>query len=46
MKEKLKVFDEKLKTEREANINLFNTVRLNQKASQDATLGSTNEERK
>ncbi len=46
LKEKLKVSDEKLKTEREANINLFSTVRLNQNAAQDATLGSTDEERK
>ncbi len=38
LKEKLKVCDEKLKTEREANIYLFSTVRLNQKASQDASL--------
>ncbi len=46
LREKLKVSDEKLTTEREANINLFSTVRMNQKASQEATLGSTDEERK
>ncbi len=38
LREKLKVSDKKLKTEREANINLFSTVRMNQKASQEATL--------
>ncbi len=42
LKEKLKISDAKLKTEREANINLFSTIRFNQKASQ----GSTDEERK
>ncbi len=46
LREKLKVSDEKLKTEREANINLFSTIRLNQKVSQGATLRSTDEERK
>ncbi len=46
LKDKLKVYDEKLKTEREANINLYSTVRLNQNASQDVSLGSTDEERK
>ncbi len=46
MKEKLKVSEEKLKTEREAIINLFSTIRLNKKVSQEASLGSTDEERK
>ncbi len=46
LREKLKVFEEKLKHERDANINLYSTVRLNKKASQEATLGSTDEETK
>ncbi len=46
LKEKLAVSKEKLKTEREANINLYSTVRLNQKSSHVASLGSTDKERK
>ncbi len=46
VKEKLKVSNKKLKTEREANINLCSTIRLYQKALQEGTLGSTDEERK
>ncbi len=46
LQEKLVVSDKKLKTEREANINLYSTVRLNQKSSHRASLGSTDEERK
>ncbi len=43
---KLKASDEKLKTEREANINLFGTIRLNNKVLEDASLGSNKAERK
>ncbi len=42
----MQVSEEKLKTERESNINLFSTIRMNLKASKEAILGSTDEERK
>ncbi len=38
--------EEKLKTERDSNINLFSTIRMNLKVSKEATLGSSDEERK
>ncbi len=41
----MQVSEEKLKTERDSNINLFSTIRMNLKALKEATLGSTNEER-
>ncbi len=38
LREKLQVSEEKLKTERDSNINHFSTVRINLKASKEATL--------
>ncbi len=46
LREKLKVSEEKLKIERVSNINLYSTVRMNLKALKEATLGSTDKERK
>ncbi len=46
LREKLQVSEEKLKTEINSNIILFSTIRMNLKASKEATLGSTDEERK
>ncbi len=46
LREKLQVSEEKLKSERDCNINLFSTIRMNLKALKEATLGSTDEERK
>ncbi len=45
LREKLKVSDEKMKIERDSNINLYSTVRMNLKASKEATLGTTDKER-
>lgn len=46
LKQKLKVYEDKLKTEIEANINLYSNVLLNKESSQDATPGLTDVEKK
>ncbi len=46
LKEKLKTTEVKQNKEREANTNLFSTIKMTQKSSKDASLGSTDEERK
>ncbi len=43
--EKLKVSNEKLKIERDSNINLYSTVGMNLKAAKEANLGTTDKER-
>ncbi len=46
LREEFQVSEEKLETERDSNINLISTVRMNLKASKEAALGITDEEKK
>ncbi len=45
LKEKLKTTEVKLNKEREANTNLFGTIKMTQKSLKDVSLGLTDEER-
>ncbi len=42
----MKISEEKMKIERDSNINLYSTIRMNLKALKEAILGTTDEERK
>ncbi len=46
LREKLKASEEERKKEIDFNLDLYSTIRLNWKASKEAALGSTDEERK